>query len=199
MARGGSRTSQTASLRRAHIKKLLENHKNVTPSALAAATRAVDLLEELCLGGKNPDLDNPAIRILVVDDDPIARRAMSGAIQLAFSKPDSADTGVEAVALSVDKPFDVIFLDIQMPGMDGFAACAKIRETTLNAQTPIIFVTSHSDVASREKATAAGGNGFIPKPVLAAEITLQALTFILRSRIEKKPTLEPQLAAVPAW
>ena len=81
-----------------------------------------------------------------------------------------------------------------MPGMDGFAACAKIHETTLNAQTPVLFVTSHSDLKSREKATEAGGCGFIPKPVLAAEITLQALTLILRSRLGRV-VAEPQLVS----
>jgi CheY-like chemotaxis protein len=165
------------------MKKLLDNRKNVSPSTLAAAGAAVDLLEELCTEGTNPDLSEPPIRILVVDDDPIARRAMSAAIQLAFPKPDSADTGEEAVAKAGDTRFDVVFLDIQMPGMDGFEACGKIHQTTLNAQTPVLFVTSHSDLKSREKATESGGCGFIPKPVLAAEITLQALTLILRARL----------------
>jgi len=174
------------------MKKLLDNRKNVTPSTLAAAGAGVDLLEELCVEGIKPDLNEPPIRILVVDDDPIARRAMSAAIQLAFPKPDAADSGEEAVARANDTKFDVIFLDIQMPGIDGFAACTKIHETPLNGQTPVLFVTSHSDLKSREKATEAGGYGFIPKPVLAAEITLQAWTLILRARLGRMEQ-EPQL------
>jgi CheY-like chemotaxis protein len=191
---GLAASSRLASTLQALMKKLIENRKNVTPSTLAAAGAAVDLLEEFCSAGSNPDLADPPIRILVVDDDPIARRAMSGAIQLAFSKPDAADTGEEAVAQAVEKKFDVIFMDIQMPGMDGFAACARIHETALNAQTPVLFVTSHSDLKSREKATEAGGCGFIPKPVLAAEITLQALTLILRARLGRT-VAEPQLVS----
>lgn len=178
------------------VKKLLENRKHATPSAIASANAAVELLDELCVGARNPDLANPPIRILVVDDDPIARRAMSGAIQLAFSKPDSADTGEEALAMAREKTFDVIFLDIQMPGMDGFVACSKIHETALNAHTPVVFVTTHSDTKSRERASASGGCGFIPKPVLAIEITLQALTLALRGRLQRTaPAPIPEEAA----
>lgn len=193
---GFNSVSRLSAALQALMKKLLDNRKNVTPSTLAAAGAGVDLLEELCAQGINPDLAEPPIRILVVDDDPIARRAMSAAIQLAFPKPDSADTGEEAVARAGETKFDVIFLDIQMPGMDGFAACTKIHETTLNAQTPVLFVTSHSDLKSREKATESGGYGFIPKPVLAAEITLQALTLILRARLGRTETTpEPALVS----
>jgi CheY-like chemotaxis protein len=167
------------------LKKLLENRKNVTASTLSAATDAVDVLEALCVKSKNPDLVHPEISILVVDDDPIARRAISGAIQLAFPKPESADTGEEAMAKASEKAFDAIFLDVQMPGMDGFVTCAKIHETALNARTPVVFVTSHTDIASREKAAQAGGSGFIPKPALAVEITLRALTLVLRGRLAR--------------
>jgi CheY-like chemotaxis protein len=83
------------------------------------------------------------------------------------------------------KTFDAIFLDVQMPGMDGFVTCAKIHETALNARTPVVFVTSHTDIASREKAAQAGGSGFIPKPALAVEITLRALTLVLRGRLAR--------------
>ena len=72
-----------------------------------------------------------------------------------------------------------------MPGMDGFAACVKIRESSLNEQTPIIFVTSRNDEDARRQAEMVGGNGFIPKPVVPSEIILAALTFTIRARLEK--------------
>jgi CheY-like chemotaxis protein len=122
---------------------------------------------------------------MVVDDEPLSRRAITNALQLAFGKPDSAENGEEAVALAQSKVFDVIFLDIMMPEMDGFETCSKIRETKLNGTTPVIFVTSQRDTESREKAFEAGGNGFISKPVLPAEIFLTALTFALRGQMEK--------------
>ena len=176
------------------LKKLLDNRKYVTPSALDAAASALDLLLVLCDDAINPGLTSP-VRILVVDDDPIARRTISAALQISFGKPDTADNGEEAVAAAAQKAFDVIFLDVQMPGMDGYDAAAKIHETSLNSRTPVVFVTSSGDMDSRAKAGLAGGAGFIPKPPLPSEIALRALTFALRSRLgapERSPVEEPE-------
>jgi CheY-like chemotaxis protein len=167
------------------LKKLFDNQKQINSSNLASINTALDVLEELCGDARHANILNSEVAILVVDDDPIARRAISGAVQLSFGKPDSADSGEEAVARAGEKAYDIIFMDIQMPGMDGFGACAKIRELEINTKTPVVFVTSHSDMESRAKASLAGGDGFISKPTLSAEISLTALTFILRERLRK--------------
>ena len=175
------------------LKKLLDKPKLCTPYTLDTALAALELLERLCRTGSSPDLANQAIRILVVDDDPIALRAIGGSVQLAFGRPDSAESGEAALALAAEKAFDLIFLDVRMPGIDGFTTCAKIHETALNRHTPVVFVTGNDDVESRSQAAASGGCGFIPKPVLSSQITLTALTYVLASRVEKieaKPMLE---------
>jgi CheY-like chemotaxis protein len=69
-----------------------------------------------------------------------------------------------------------------MPGMDGFATCKKIRETSLNAKTPIVFITSYTDQELHRPSAEFGGNALIPKPAMAVEVTLTSLTHILRSR-----------------
>ena len=96
---------------------------------------------------------------------------------MAFGRPDSAESG--EAALSGGKRFDLIFLDVRMPGMDGFAACSRIHRTRHNRRTPVVFVTSYDDLDSRAKAAASGGWGFIPKQVMASQIKLVALSFIL--------------------
>ena len=176
------------------VLKLLEKPALFTPSALQAITAAIELLEELAPGGAEADLANPPVRALVVDDEPLTRRAISNALQLTFGKPDTAENGEAAVVLAQSKVFDVIFLDIMMPDMDGFQTCAKIRETKFNSATPIIFVSSHKDTESQEKSFECGGNGFISKPVLPAEIFLTALTFTLRARMgNKKATASAEM------
>jgi CheY-like chemotaxis protein len=167
------------------VSKLLEKPALYTPSVLQAITAAIELLEEFARGGVEADVARPSVRVLVVDDEPLSRRAIANALQLAFGKPDSAENGEMAVALAESKLFDVIFLDILMPEMDGFETCSKIRETKLNATTPVIFVTGQKDTESREQSFESGGNGFISKPVLPAEIFLTALTFALRARSRK--------------
>src|ERR1035438_7956161 len=132
------------------FRKLLQNPKHSTPSALLTVTAAVDLLNDLCVPGMKADMAiNPPIHMLVVDDDLVARRALVGALQTVFKRPESVENGEAALALALEKPFDVIFLDVVMPGMDGFEVCSKIRDTVPNRATPVVFVTGHSDFDTR--------------------------------------------------
>jgi len=179
--------SRLSSTLQAFVKKLLETPDSVAPSNLDAIADTLDLLDELCVGELNPDLSSPALRVLVVDDDAIARRTISAAVQVALTQPDTAESGTETLALTAEKAFDLIFLDVQMPGMNGFATCSKIHETALNRHTPVVFITEHSDSNSRSQGAAAGGAGFIPKPALPSEITLRALTFAVRGGINRRP------------
>jgi CheY-like chemotaxis protein len=102
--------------------------------------------------------------------------------------------------MAEEKAFDLIFMDVIMPGTDGFQACDKIRETSLNENTPVVFITTRNDEDARRQAEAVGGNGFIPKPVLASEILLTALTFTIRSRLDQRAnqTAEANEVAVMA-
>jgi CheY-like chemotaxis protein len=166
------------------LKKMCGHARLCTPSTFAAAAAALDLLEELCNpADASPNLTNPPVNILVVDDDPVARRAISMAVQLLFGRPDNAESGEAAVALAAQKSFDLILLDVLMPGMDGFATCRRIHQTESNHRTPVVFITSHDDAEARSKAVVSGGCGFVPKPVLASQVTLIALTYIIRARL----------------
>ena len=168
------------------FRKMLQNPKHSTPSALATVATAVDLLNDLCVPGMKADLAiNPPIHMLVVDDDLVARRALVGALQTAFKKPESVENGEAALALALEKPFDVIFLDVVMPGMDGFEVCSKIRDTVPNRATPVVFVTGHSDFDTRAQMSRNGGNDLMGKPFLTSEITVKALTFALRGRLQQ--------------
>jgi len=88
-----------------------------------------DLIPDLCAPGVRPDLvENPPIRILVVDDEPLARRAITGALQTTFARPVAADSGESALG-SPGRRVRRGVLDVCMPGMDGFAVCPAIHET----------------------------------------------------------------------
>ena len=171
------------------FRKMLENPSHSTPSTLVTVATAVDLLNDLCGPGMKADLAiNPPIHMLVVDDDLVARRALVGALQTAFAKPESVENGEAALALALEKPFDVIFLDVVMPGMDGFEVCSKIRDTVPNRATPVVFVTGHGDFDARAKMSRNGGNDLMGKPFLTSEITVKALTFALRGRLQQLET-----------
>ncbi len=168
------------------LRKMLQNSGHATPSALDTVATAVALLTDLCVPGLKADLAiDPPIQMLVVDDDLVARRTLVGALQTAFNKPDSAENGETALALALGKPFDVIFLDVVMPGMDGFELCKKIRATVANRAAPVVFVTGQSDFDARAQMTRNGGDDLIGKPFLTSEITVKALAFALRGRLRQ--------------
>jgi len=168
------------------FRKLLESAKYSSASTLATVTAAVELLDDLCAPGVRADLaSNPPIELLVVDDDLVARRVIVGALQTAFNRPESVENGEAALALAAGKTFDVVFLDVVMPGMDGFEVCSKIRTTRANQATPVVFVTSKNDLATRAEIGRSGGNDLLGKPFLTAEITVKALTFALRGRLQQ--------------
>jgi CheY-like chemotaxis protein len=175
---------QLASALEGLVEQLVERMNNVSPSTMRTVANGVDLLTDLCKPGLKADLcTDPPIKLLVVDDDPISLRAVSYALRRAFNQPDLAADGLEALALATDCAYDAIFLDVQMPGMDGFDVCSKIHETSGNASTPVVFVTCMSDFDSRAKAILTGGDDLIGKPFLSFEITVKALTFALRRRL----------------
>ncbi len=185
-------------------KKLYEKPQQANPSTLHTVASALRLLHEVCRPGvEQQSADASRVRMLVVDDEPLARRAITSALQLAFDQPDSAEDGIAALVLAREKAYDVIFTDVRMPGLDGFALCAQIRKTELNPHTPVIFITGLGDDAAREQAALSGGNDFIAKPCLPAEITLKALTFIIRKRLAlpvetKAEENSPKAPAKPA-
>ena len=169
------------------LKRFHQNPRTVTTSTLNTVANALRVLEHLCVPGVNQKLAHyPPVRLLVVEDDPVAKRAIVGTLQLTFEKPDSANDGAEALAAAEEKAYDVIFSDIEMPVMGGFGFCSRLRQGAgPNCETPVVFITSHIEAESRAQAAQCGGTDFIAKPFLPIEITVKALTFALEGRLRK--------------
>jgi CheY-like chemotaxis protein len=173
------------------LERLLNKGKELTPSTLRTVASAVDVLAEVCVPGVRPDLIiTPPISVLAVDDDALCLRAVVFALEKAGLVPDVAADGEKAVDLSVNKAYDVIFMDIQMPGIDGLAATNRIRATKKNEDTPVIFVTVRSDFQTRAESSRIGGTDLIAKPFLQFEITVKALTFAMRKRLHLAASLQ---------
>jgi len=168
------------------LDRLAKKPTDVTPSALHTIAFALDMLSRLSIPGIRGDLATmPAVRVLAVDDDPVCCKALSFALQKVLSPPDLAPDGPTALTLADDVSYDAVFLDIEMPGMDGFEVCSKIHETSANSFTPVIFVTRHSDFDSRAKSSLSGGRDLIGKPFMPFEVAVKALTIILDHRLRK--------------
>ena len=126
---------------------------------------------------------NPPISVLAVDDDPLCLRALKFALEKAELTPDLAEDGEKAVALAANKAYDVVFMDIQMPGIDGLEACAQIHKLKRNEETPVVFVTVRSDFQTRAQSALKGGADLMAKPFLMFEIMVKALTLTMRKRL----------------
>ncbi len=110
-------------------------------------------------------------RVLVVDDEIINRELLCRMLQRHGYQAESASDGIEALALTNQFAFDLVLLDVNMPGMDGFECLRHLRERFSVSELPIIMVTADLDREKMVQAFRAGANDYVTKP-LDREITL---------------------------
>jgi CheY-like chemotaxis protein len=169
------------------LKELCDKSSNINASTLRTVALALDFLGQLVQQGASLEASvaNPEKPgILVLDDEAISRRAVTHALEKAKLPCLAVEAPAEALKLLNESAFDVVFLDVDMPGMTGYEVCTKLRATPLNKTTPVVFVTGLSDFESRANSIMSGGNDLIAKPFLFMELAVKALVYVLRSRLQ---------------
>ena len=103
--------------------------------------------------------------ILVVDDDPLIRRLIATTLEdvAGFDLVEAGD-GVEALERAADAAPQIVFLDIDMPHMDGIAACAHLRGAPDTSESTIVMLTAATDDGAEQRALEAGADMFLTKP-----------------------------------
>jgi CheY-like chemotaxis protein len=106
-------------------------------------------------------------RILLVEDNIINQRVAIGMLSKRGHEVTLAQDGAEAVALTERQTFDLVLMDLQMPGMSGLDATAAIRarERTTGGHLRIIAMTARAMASDREQCLAAGMDGYLSKPI----------------------------------
>jgi CheY-like chemotaxis protein len=166
------------------LRDLYEKPQNINTSTLRTVATAADFLGFLFEHGTSQDKQEmPGANILVVDDEPISRRAIVYALDKAHLKSVNVEDPIAAFKLLEETYFDLIFLDVDMPGMTGYELCTKLRTLPQYKKTPVVFVTALTDFDNRTSSMMAGGNDFIGKPFLFIELTVKALIHVLRARL----------------
>jgi CheY-like chemotaxis protein len=166
------------------LKKLMAQSVQPTATALFTAAKAVEVLQELRAAGPQGEaVFEWPIRILAVYDDPLTCRAMESVLQSVFEDPHFAEDGESAMAIAGERAFDVIFIDVALQGIDGYAVCGMLRQIAMHHYTPVVLVTDRVDASARADADARGADDLISKPLLAVEVTLKALILALRYRL----------------
>jgi DNA-binding response OmpR family regulator len=166
------------------LKELHEKPKTVNASTLRTVASAIDFLGILFERNGTPAGDPvPDANVLVVDDDAIARRAIGYSLEKARLKSVAVEDPLQALQLLPETRFDLIFLDVDMPTMNGYELCSKVRTLPAYKKTPVVFVTSLNDFESRVNSSMSGGNDFIAKPFLFIELAVKALVYVVGGRL----------------
>jgi DNA-binding response OmpR family regulator len=182
--------AQMSSALEALLKEVYEKPKSINASSIRTIATAVDFLGVLFQKGTSPDRQQmPVAKSLVVDDEAISRRAIVYALEKANLKSVNVEDPQQALQLLSENEFDLVFLDVDMPGMGGFELCSRLRALPHHKKTPVVFVTSLNDFDNRTNSSMAGGNDFIGKPFLFIELTVKALIHVMRGKL---PPARPQ-------
>lgn len=118
-------------------------------------------------------------RVLVVDDEPSARSGLEKLLRGEGYSVQTAATGQEALERAAEHAPDVVVTDLKMPGMDGIALTAKLREQ--DPELPVVVVTAFGEIATAVQAMRAGAEGYLTKPV-----DFDALVFTIEKALEQR-------------
>jgi putative two-component system response regulator len=123
-------------------------------------------------------------KILVVDDNEINLRVMSVLLKHNGYLFETAKDGIEALEKIRKSDYDLIFLDIMMPVMDGYEVCKNLKQDPLTQRIPVVMVTALADKESKLKGLDAGANDFLTKPVDGAELMARTRNLLRIKELE---------------
>lgn len=186
---GFRRIGQVSASLEALLQELQDSPKYINASSLRTLAAGVDAMGSLFQNVSEAAAESPQALALVVDDDIICCRAVCSALDKVSVRSIRVDDSEFGLRLAETNRFDLIFLDVEMPNLDGYQLATKLRASPINQNTPIIFVTTLSDFESRARSQLSGGNDLIAKPFLLIELAVKALTFLV------KPPMKPAVRA----
>ncbi|GAB1262079.1 response regulator [Aurantivibrio plasticivorans] len=112
----------------------------------------------------------PSVRILAVDDNSANLQLLGELLKDLNTEVTLADSGEQALALFQQVDFDLVFMDIQMPGIDGLEATQRIRQIETDRRTPVVALTAHAMGDQKAKLLLAGMDDYLSKPVTEQQL-----------------------------
>lgn len=185
--------AQICSALEAFLKELETKPDRFSPSTLRTLAQAVDLVPLIFSStGQSRVSVLAKSLIMVLDDEKFSRRAVCAGLAKAGFRALQFENPKIALQVAMDNPFDLMFIDLQMPEMNGVEFCAQVRAMETNRLTPIVFVTGHTDFESRTRTILSGGTDLIGKPFLLMEVAMKALIYLLKTQILSPPVAVPR-------
>ncbi|MEO7910790.1 MAG: response regulator [Roseiflexaceae bacterium] len=103
--------------------------------------------------------------ILVVDDQPQLLDSIQMTLELVGYRVRTAGTGIEALTILQAQPIDLILTDIEMPKLDGYQLCQRVRAERQWSAIPLLFLSAHGDEEDMRYAKSLGADGYLLKPI----------------------------------
>jgi CheY-like chemotaxis protein len=177
------RLAEMASAFEALLFELIGKPAAMSPSVLRTIASTVEFLALLYDRAREGDVGAPlSAQALVVDGDRLNSRLLAAALQGAHFQVRTTDDPLVGLQWLKERRFDLVLLDLEMPEMDGFDLCRRLRLLPVYQKTPVIHVTSRSDLESGIQSVLDGGNELIVKPVFPLELAVKAVALLLRSQ-----------------
>lgn len=129
------------------------------------------------------EAETPGLRILVCEDNPINQKVVRLMLELLGHASDLAANGEEALAATEKRAYDLIFMDCQMPGLDGYEATRRLRARPDQGRPVVVIaMTAHAMEGDRERCLAAGMDDYLPKPLFTDSLrnTIARWSAVLR-------------------
>jgi len=120
-------------------------------------------------------------RILVVDDEPMVCLSLVNWLKEENYFAQSAEDGPSAIAAVSQEPWDIMLLDLKMPGMDGLEVLRQVKK--ISPQTVVIIMTAYASIASSVQAMKEGAYDYIVKPLDVQELTLMLKKIVDHQRL----------------
>ena len=122
--------------------------------------------------------------ILIVDDEPGIRQSLRGVLEDEAYQVSTAESGEAALSLLHEHTYDLTFLDIWLPGLDGMETLARIQEIPLPERPHVIMVSGHGSIESAVRATKLGAFDFLEKP-----LSIEKLLIVAKNALEQRRLL----------
>jgi len=155
------------------------------PHSLNTPNADLETLERHMKDGSSPGPSLECQEIMVVDDNPANLKLLEGMLAEQGYRVGSFPSGKLALAAASQKPPGLILLDINMPGMDGYEVCERLKADTKLGGVPVIFLSALSDVEDKIKAFRSGGVDYICKPFQVEEVRARVQTHLKLNQLQK--------------
>ncbi|MCK5876295.1 MAG: response regulator [Candidatus Marithrix sp.] len=146
-------------------KVTIEAHKYVPELVIGDDTEGMDDEAKKALLNIADNTSSSGIKSLVVDDSLPVRKSMEIQLSLFGMDIDFAETGEKALEFIQKNVYDIIFLDIMLPGIDGYKVCKEIKSNNMSKNTPVVMLTGKGTRFDKLRGTMAGASVYLTKPV----------------------------------